>query len=1745
MSKMVKSMSNIPVFSKQMLVEDVVNHNRNNDFCSNIFLRGNGDFFKSDGEKTIASHLKSVQMEHLAHKFELRYFNDYSVNNKTHKGFVLGLKDPTAEDSNQLMDNYLQARKQYVDSRVTKSHDFRLKTLDDTRIAHPNAFIGLPGKEFFSDPLTISKIGRNELLKDKIDSRPISNTIKSYQHANDGTDSVLESTVSVYEVFPKPNSGLTQDAMISAIHSIYNIVEQNKDAQNDFDQTVQEQAFTDDVDFNGYNQDDLDYMSRADNQDFDIGQNAPQSFAQETGFDSNDYGDPVNNNGESSPVQNLQGNNKQGDQQNSKKNDNPQFKQNAPKFKDPTLNNLIDNLVDKEDVRKDRDDSDNTKDSKGKKNSVDNEASSARIANLIAETLAKIMELVLLVLKALFAILKALVSRQSLVTAVKDVYEDFQNKPQGKGGSGDLENKKSLENSLDKNGIDNTIANSFAGGLTSKGPKAIENPSLDAVGNNSPPRATDLDVPFGEKRTASFIQLDPEKLDQLKSLKFSPEEIKQLTENIEVPKEHKIAKGLADVPPEFGYSQEHGASLSVTDTVKNPEGTEGTVLGGFDKNGEMFYSVASKDANGNYEISSYPASELTAIGYGNSELKDNPELIDQLYKEQLASAVAEDPNVKDFKIPSPWSETHFPWERTEKATISTLAEHGIPVVKGIQDIDLSNVKPFDEVKAEVAENAKDKIFIAAMHTNKTSSIRDQVNVHPLFGELLNVNDKVSLNLPTSDRLETGAVVGAYVNNEGDLKYQIKLADGLITNVNAQNVAVVEYDQGGLSKGELKTYAGGLPTPSKLDANDKVNNGQTIHLYHEGTDSYTKDYSAKTRAAIASEFPNLISGQLALDSNNQPQDVGRVISRINKNNKQEKFVTVGRFIKNENGVERDVYMAMPVSSNALTPNTARNKHLLKDSPEFFAVDDPNVKIEANGITSASLKELVGKVSGFIHNNIDKGKEDYIHKKAVMEHTSQESLMNQIHIDRDIEKQELNVKSALAYQALLESEPELTQGLNSNIAEMVDVTNQIQDQYQNTITDASPLTSEATNQILLGSTVYPKEVEKTGELYQGVDHADLTLVRVQNGVDGIQSNGRNLILNHDMNNSDSVRNTMHFALNGHVNNHAYGEFDSANFALITNLKQTAQENQISGLSASDTWFHSNQNKFVLPNATLIAPEDAVLPDTLNNENINIVRFKLGENPEETLSNRNLAISEELKARNVPEFQVGMHNWNGHRLSEMDQVKLSNSLGFSDPLPNNHSTSVDGQLESHFARLLVLKETLAKGELEFLNSNNAQWYRTEDTIKSTLQDIKTLVDEMPDSQGKAFFVEKIENQLADNANAQAQIQDFSEMTIPDNSALISNSADDLQEPFVQTSDIDLNQTNTFDGPPLSSYEADVNREPVDENLHHEDNFIPDDSHVPTPVELIVNNNFIPNMPPIPGSMENQNTDVSSQYNALGFIAKPNPVENLSLVESGYPDLDQHLDDLRAMATNEPNDTPIVYVINEVREELLGLQNDTLKAGETLFAHPNIKDEVEKISSLSSVSDGTLISFAESESGVQLTYPNIAQIQHLSSIGNVSPETQEAVGQLIDKLANDPEIKPLLQNYLDSSETLGNYVSAYTVEMSKFVSKTLEHEGFQSGYFKDEQLNFAVSCIDQLKDEATLLLDAVRTSQTNASYIGNSVQDADKGMQNLVDARITSNVTSELKATFVNELTASQESVVNHQDKTIKQDNSHQNTI
>ena len=214
-------------------------------------------------------------------------------------------------------------------------------------------------------------------------------------------------------------------------------------------------------------------------------------------------------------------------------------------------------------------------------------------------------------------------------------------------------------------------------------------------------------------------------------------------------------------------------------------------------------------------------------------------------------------------------------------------------------------------------------------------------------------------------------------------------------------------------------------------------------------------------------------------------------------------------------------------------------------------------------------------------------------------------------------------------------------------------------------------------------------KENGTFHGVGYEKLDLVRTSTHIDRWGSDGKgSLIINAREDSGSYSRSTTHFTLNTVVQDHGSNKFSEGKFAVIGNLGETSKENIVSGVSSVDTWMLPTDGKMKIPRATLVAPDNAEIPERFNG--LNLVRYPAHEDVSINYKNLSTAIEGELTKRGSPVFEAGLYGWKGKPIvSEKDQLGISNWIGSDTILPGVHSGSADARMESMISDVLKLKK------------------------------------------------------------------------------------------------------------------------------------------------------------------------------------------------------------------------------------------------------------------------------------------------------------------------------------------------------------------------------------------------------------------------------------------------------------------------
>lgn len=195
--------------------------------------------------------------------------------------------------------------------------------------------------------------------------------------------------------------------------------------------------------------------------------------------------------------------------------------------------------------------------------------------------------------------------------------------------------------------------------------------------------------------------------------------------------------------------------------------------------------------------------------------------------------------------------------------------------------------------------------------------------------------------------------------------------------------------------------------------------------------------------------------------------------------------------------------------------------------------------------------------------------------------------------------------------------------------------------------------------------------------------LRYVRVQDDLHGMAVNDSGQVIMAC--NPNAIRNTMHFAINGIVSDHAYGRFnldrDGALKGKIVVIADPSQMGVPAGFNQADTWFRMGATKdqhgalqrhLDVGCATVVVPHGMDVPAGLH------AVFYDG-----TIEGRDAAVAQTLALQNVTQRQIGFRNWkNSNETDALAWAKdTANALypGQAQYIHvGMHDTSPDGDLE-----------------------------------------------------------------------------------------------------------------------------------------------------------------------------------------------------------------------------------------------------------------------------------------------------------------------------------------------------------------------------------------------------------------------------------------------------------------------------------
>ena len=492
----------------------------------------------------------------------------------------------------------------------------------------------------------------------------------------------------------------------------------------------------------------------------------------------------------------------------------------------------------------------------------------------------------------------------------------------------------------------------------------------ESTAKNTPELKTDIDQELNNIK-ADFT-IDKEALadkeiksfspDQLESLKdeandrmanLSNEQTADLLNNIDIKAAHSISPEMeAKIAPKSIYHNDYGVLLAKNDKVLLENGIEAGVLAAFSVAGKLHYATAH-EKDGQYSISYTPAEKLTLLQHNGVQFDNEANLINQTVK-TLMDKHGPNGKVAQIEILDHLAPTDNALSVRELASVSPL------VAMNKLGVDLSPVDVAELVNRNMEYHSELYKSIPQLHTDRSGEPGNTSagQTHPMFGRLLDINDRVESILPNGRIKVDGAVVGSYAFND-ELYYQVQ-AESQVYNLKAQDLTLLKYNGGDLTNEEVaqraidKLFVGyGKPVDANADA--KSNGLVDIPLRHiNGTTVNVENplgVHQIQRDITNSKILEPGTSNIGITPLNYKDGVAEGAGKIYSMNKSH-FVSIGETTDPVNGMKRAVCAEIKKVGNNFT-----GMPLVKSRMVQLNLDDPKVMIAKNGISGADILDSV--------------------------------------------------------------------------------------------------------------------------------------------------------------------------------------------------------------------------------------------------------------------------------------------------------------------------------------------------------------------------------------------------------------------------------------------------------------------------------------------------------------------------------------------------------------------------------------------------------------------------------------------------------------------------------------------------------------------------------------------------------------------------------------------------------------------
>lgn len=883
-----------------------------------IFAKTNGYFYKESDtvEQALSFYgIKGDRLGQLADKFEMVYFGNTANRKKPaneqadigSKSFVLRLKNPEAENAAELVAEVTAARMNVVERKLGKSpsiqdaQDALLGKLENIYNHEADStgkkpFIGTENTLFLQPTAVRSRLNEIPELRGKFSVSPLSSAENKahYLGYSEQMESFFEDDLKICKVETKDPNLMPQE-------ELEKIVSDSLKRDNSNLMVVPKEALK--------MREDLASPAAKTEQPPVI---APEANAKPESTPKQESAPEKEKSSPEQPVQKRQ-----------------------------TIQRNFD---------------DHDEDDKPKKKEMKSlgEVAADAIANVSKEALRIALELIKLVLKMIWELLKGIF--KLCTTHPKTSWENFCNyRPK-------WQNLKPLLPQWNNRAANDAKLEKEHSKEASEGlEKALESQSKDmaakatvkAPGLASELQAKDLkgiDVVSMANETMSKFDDDKKaKLDTVvdkRMAKLTDEDISAHLNDVVLPAIHKVDSNLdAKLAAKTLVNDEFGVLLAKNDKVVTADGQEYGVLAANSVAGTLFYALAKEADGGNYEINHIEAKDLTLLQHNGIQFDNEENLLKQAqttfaetFKQHEGKI--EPVEILDHQNPSP--DALSVKEFTQQHAFFSLSS--VPV-------DSSPVSVVDLLESDPVLMVHAANSAPQLHTDSRDdrSIPHSGNHHPFFGELLDINDTVNFSLPNGNIAATGAIMGAYAH-DNDLYYAIE-ANGNTYSIQAKDLELIGKNDGNLTEKQVadakRTIFGfDIPSAHKGEA-------QRIALQEQNDTSkhYTFARINSDNDLVADGYSNI--GVVPLEEvGGQVTGAGKLIDFRNSKNKTIQMVSIGEVIDPSSGLKRAVCMEVEKKDGELVAKPFGKNRLVQ-----IDLDDAKVKVDANGVTSESLKNMI--------------------------------------------------------------------------------------------------------------------------------------------------------------------------------------------------------------------------------------------------------------------------------------------------------------------------------------------------------------------------------------------------------------------------------------------------------------------------------------------------------------------------------------------------------------------------------------------------------------------------------------------------------------------------------------------------------------------------------------------------------------------------------------------------------------------